>query len=479
MYQIDGIVIFESIDYALVPIYFFFIMLFAFAIRNATLRDSPMQKYFIPGLMVKIAGGLSFGLIYAFYYGGGDTFYYYWDSKAFNMALGDGLTQFYRLLTLPAGEITIYTSKYTSWICYFRDPAGWMADKVYGIISIFTLHSYWAMTIVMATLSFSGAWALYRTFYKLYPQLNQQLAYCVLFVPSVFFWGSGVLKDSITFGCLGWITYSSYQIFFRQKNVIGNLIIILITAYIAIEVKAYIIISFLPALLFWIFLTYRSRIQLQFIRVISGPAVIVMSLVFGYLLVGKLGEEFSKFSLQNVVSTSQNYQIWHSYLAETSHASGYSLGTIDGSWQSILKAFPRAVTVTLFQPFLWQAHSIVILLSAFESTFILGFTLYILYKNGLKRTLAAIIGNPNVFFCFFYSIIFAFSVGLTAYNFGALVRYKIPCMPFFLMGLVILNHLTAVDRKKREQEAGQHRVKKQMGRAIQRKPQLAFGKLPS
>jgi hypothetical protein len=452
MYQVEGIVIIESIDYVLTPIYFFLIMALAFIIRNSTVHDSAMKKYFIPGLLVKIIGGLALGLIYAFYYKGGDTFYYFYDSKAFNLALNDGLDQFWRLLTLSAGEQTIYTTQYTSWICYFRDHSGWMADKVYGIISIFTLHSYWSMTIVSAALSFSGAWALYRTFHNLYPHLTDQLAFCVLFVPSVFFWGSGILKDSITFGCLGWITYCSYQIFFRQKRIFGNLILLLAVSYIALKVKAYIVISFLPALLFWIFLTYRSRIQLQFVRVISGPAVFMMSMVFGYLLIDRLGQEFSQFSLQNVVSTSQNYQLWHSYLAETSHASGYSLGNVDGSWQSILIAFPRAVTVTLFQPFLWQANSIVILLSALESTFILGFTIYILYKNGIKRTFSAIINNPHVFFCIFYSVIFAFSVGLTAYNFGALVRYKIPCIPFFLMGLAILNYLTAVERKQLEEQ---------------------------
>lgn len=469
MYQVEGMVVLESIDYILTPIYFFLIMMLAFVIRNATLRDSPMLPYFIPGLMVKIVGGLAFGLIYAFYYKGGDTFYYFSDSLAFNRALGDGLDQFWRLLTLPAGEQTPYTTQYTSWVCYFRDPSGWTADKVYGVISIFTMHSYWAMTIVTAAVSFSGAWALYRTFHSLYPYLSKQLAYCILFVPSVFFWGSGILKDSITFGCLGWITFCSYQIFFKQKKVISNLIILVIVSYLALKIKAYIVMSFLPALLFWIFLTYRSRIQLKFVRVLSGPAVFLMTLVFGYLLINRLGEEFSQFSLQNVVSTSQSYQLWHSYLAETSHASGYSLGNMDGSWQSILIAFPRAVTVTLFQPFLWQAHSIVILLSAFESTFILGFTGYIIYMNGIKRTLGSIANNPTVFFCFFYSVLFAFSVGLTAYNFGALVRYKIPCIPFFLMGLVILNHLTAMERKQLEEEEAK-RVPTRVKRKVQPVP---------
>ena len=39
-----------------------------------------------------------------------------------------------------------------------------------------------------------------------------------------------------------------------------------------------------------------------------------------------------------------------------------------------------------------------------------------------------------------FSIFFAFSVGLTTSNFGALVRYKIPAVPFYLSAMLILYH---------------------------------------
>ena len=39
--------------------------------------------------------------------------------------------------------------------------------------------------------------------------------------------------------------------------------------------------------------------------------------------------------------------------------------------------------------------------------------------------------DPNLVFCLVFSIIFAFAVGISSYNFGALSRYKIPCLPFY------------------------------------------------
>jgi hypothetical protein len=46
--------------------------------------------------------------------------------------------------------------------------------------------------------------------------------------------------------------------------------------------------------------------------------------------------------------------------------------------------------------------------------------------------------DPNLSFSLAFSIIFAFAVGISSYNFGALSRYKIPCLPFYAASLIIL-----------------------------------------
>ena len=42
-------------------------------------------------------------------------------------------------------------------------------------------------------------------------------------------------------------------------------------------------------------------------------------------------------------------------------------------------------------------------------------------------------------FSFVFAIFFAFGVGLSTSNFGALVRYKIPCIPFYLSSLWLVS----------------------------------------
>jgi ABC-type sulfate transport system permease component len=66
------------------------------------------------------------------------------------------------------------------------------------------------------------------------------------------------------------------------------------------------------------------------------------------------------------------------------------------------------------------------------------FTLYVLLKAGVVRFFTSIFKDPMVVFCFWYSILFAVFVGTTTLNFGTLVRYKIPCIPFYLIALILI-----------------------------------------
>ncbi|MEO6169025.1 MAG: hypothetical protein ABIO46_04180, partial [Chitinophagales bacterium] len=384
-----GIQVLYVQDIILLPLYLAVILIFAWLYQNNAYKHTLYGSYFLPGLLVKIIGGLAVGAVYIYYYDGGDTFYYYFDAQAFNNSLKHSYALFFNLLFLPAQTITMSTYESTIGLVYFRDPSGWTADKFYGILSVLSFHSYPVMTVLTATLTFTGAWALYRTFTDLYPGLYKQFAMAILFMPSVFFWGSGILKDSITFGCLGWMTYSSYLIFFKGRKVFKNSVWLIFTSFLAIQLKAYIVISFLPAVLFWVFFTYRSRIKNQFVRVVAGPALFAVSLLFGFLMVQQLGAEFSKFSLQNVIETAETFHQWHGYLAENSNASGYDLGAFDGSLISLFSKIPAAVNVTLFRPYLWEVNNVVMLAAALESTFLFGFTIYILIRNGVVRTLSS------------------------------------------------------------------------------------------
>jgi hypothetical protein len=127
--------------------------------------------------------------------------------------------------------------------------------------------------------------------------------------------------------------------------------------------------------------------------------------------------------------------------------SGYSLGELDGSFGSMIRLAPQAINVSLFRPYLWEVNNQFMLLSCLESTFLLGFTLLILFRENFRAFRA--LTQPDIFFALSFSITFAFAVGVSTYNFGTLVRYKIPLLPFFALALILI-----ADYSRRERNVG-------------------------
>jgi hypothetical protein len=90
-----------------------------------------------------------------------------------------------------------------------------------------------------------------------------------------------------------------------------------------------------------------------------------------------------------------------------------------------------------FRPYLWEVHNPVMMMAAAEALFFLLLTLYLIFRQ-FKIFSHTIRSEPFLMFCLIFAIVFGFSVGLTAYNFGALVRYKIPALPMFGIVLAVV-----------------------------------------
>jgi hypothetical protein len=119
--------------------------------------------------------------------------------------------------------------------------------------------------------------------------------------------------------------------------------------------------------------------------------------------------------------------------------SSFSLGVdFDGSPASMAKMAPLAVNATLFRPYLWESKKASTLLSSLESLALMVLTLYALIQSRVVGFFKTLFTNAAVFYCFFFAILFALFVGATALNFGTLVRYKIPCMPFYIIALFLI-----------------------------------------
>ena len=428
-----------SLDFALLPVVLGIVYAFAYNFRNRWYpRNHPWRRYFIAGLTVKVFGSIFIGLIYAYYYKGGDTFNYFNQSQIINSAFDESPGKWLNLLfRIPSATNEAYYN-YISRMDFYNDSASYSVSAITAFVSSLTLNTYLPAAVLFAFISFSGIWALFRTFATLYPSLTRQIAIATLFIPSTFVWGSGIFKDTICMFGLGWLTYGTFQMLAKRNFKAGNAILTVLSFYLIAKVKPYILLGFIPALGIWILFNYSQRIK-------SPGAKFLVKLLFVAIIIGgflffmqRLGTEtLGKYSLDKLVQTS-SINRGYIYYVSGEEGSAYSLGDFDATIPGMLSKFPLAVNVTFFRPYLWEAKKVIVLLSAIEALIFLFITLKILFSVGIIRIWRTVNSDPTIQFCLIFSIIFAFAVGISSYNFGALSRYKIPCLPFYALALILI-----------------------------------------
>ncbi|MFA6152258.1 MAG: hypothetical protein WC716_13110 [Chitinophagaceae bacterium] len=426
------------LDYLLLPVFIFFIYRVGYLICNKYYpAGHPWRKYFLYGLGLKITGAIFIGLIYQYYYKGGDTAYYFYHAEIINSSLSDSFTKWINLIFhIPDAYNGDYFN-YTYKMEWYNDKSSYMICCITAFFGIFTLNTYLPTSILFAFLSFSGGWAMFRTFAQQYPSLIRYIAIAMLFIPSCLIWGSGIFKDTICMFALGWMLFSSFQLLIQRNMSLKNIVILIISFYILLVIKVYILISFLPALALWILFYYSHKIKPVFIRFFAKILVVVAALVmFGAVYVN-YSSSLGKYSLDQIAKTSLVTRDWIAY-SSGDQGSSYDLGEFEPNIQGLISKFPQAVNVTLFRPYLWEANKSLVFLNALEALVFLFLTLKILFTIGPVKIWKSISSDPNIQFCLIFSIVFAFSVGVSTYNFGALSRYKIPCLPLYLLALVLI-----------------------------------------
>jgi hypothetical protein len=279
-------------------------------------------------------------------------------------------------------------------------------------------------------------WAFFYAVQKKYPEATQWLAISILFVPTVIFWGSGILKDTITMGALAWLTYAFINIIELKRRSIKYWIIVLFSVWLIYSIKIYILICFFPMVFVWLYWKNIQSVKNPLLKIFIAPALFLIFGIIAFASLQVISAQEQKYSLDAIAERAAitAYDIRYGWGARTGGDGGYDLGTLDGTWQSMVRLLPSAINVSLFRPYLWEVKNPLMLISALESFSLLIFSIWFLIY---KKQLVNVFKDPFLVFCFFFVLLFAFGVGVSTYNFGTLMRYKIPMMPFFLLALTV------------------------------------------
>lgn len=436
-----GTINFQWWEYILLPGYFLIIYIFAARIKSKNLTQHPEYRYFILGLNFKIFAAIFFGIIYVFYYKGGDTISYYQSTIPLKNLLLKDPSDFYRIYfhTIHTNLELYNTFNFETGIplnYMYIDPKTFMVCKLTFPIMMITFQSYFGTTLILATLSYIPLWKLYRTILSYFPTLQFELAIGILFIPSVLFWGGGIMKDTYTFGAISFAVVFFSRILNNPKYVM-NYIYLIISVLMMLSIKPYMLIVLFPSFSIWIIAQYISAVKNILFKVILLPLILTISFAVAFLILNMLGDSMDKFALDNALETAVITQ--QDLIREDQYGSNnFDIGEFDATLTGVLSKFPIATLSGLFRPSLVEVRSPVMLLSALENLFMISLMIITLFKVKLRMIFQLIYSHPFLIFSVTFVILFAFMIGLTTSNFGALVRFKIPLMPFFMSTILIL-----------------------------------------
>lgn len=425
-------------DIFLVPAYLIIIYAIASIIVKRNINDKPYYKYYKWGLFAKIFAGLAFCAVYLFYYEGGDTIYYYRGAKAiFNMAGKDFGTFFSLMLGNMSPENYAQFDTTTGYPTYYHSANSFAVNRFSVPFYIFGLGSYLGTTIILNAFLFINLWEFFEFVAKKYTEYTQEIAVAIFFIPSVIFWGSGLLKDGYTLVSGYMIFVLFHRIFFEKKRVVQNIFLFIFWAYIVIAIRPFIFYAAFATALIWLGFGSVKNIKSKFLRTIALPGILTIVWIIGAASIVQLGQVVGGHYGTIDGMLEQAWIIQDDLTRGYYGPNSFDIGSFEPTIPGILSKAPQAILAGLYRPFIWEAGNPLMLVSGVESLVLLIFTFFVLIRSGIKTVFLHLRDNPLILALLIFALTFAFMVGLTTANFGAMVRYRIPLIPTFLIVIIL------------------------------------------
>lgn len=411
--------------------------------------DNIEDKYiFTLGFILKIMGATTAVLIYLFYYGGGDTTDYFESGKFLLEYVSENIDQLPTILL--SSDLKNYQEiafiQFGKKINYWYSKPTYTISKIALLFNFITVNSFFLTSILCSYFSFFSSWKLYR-FILNHTALNRtHVGYAIFLMPSVIFWGSGLFKDTFTLAGLYLLIIGFVQFFGYNKFKLYNILYMIIGVYLLYSIRSFFLMAALPFLIIWVISLKFYAIPSFTVKFFLTPIFIGLISLSGFMMLKTISETFQELSFEKLVDKSKGFQSWHTTL----QGSAYSLGDIDYTSNALVSKIPASLTVTFFRPFLWEANKPIILLSALQSLFFLLVTVYLILRMRIIYFFSSFFKSPQAIALMGFSLFYGMVVGFTSYNFGALDRYKIPCLSTYMLALLFIldkyNHINKVEK---------------------------------
>ena len=277
--------------------------------------------------------------------------------------------------------------------------------------------------LVFCILSFLGNIALFR-FFQLASSLPPKVIFIIIFgIPSFIFWGSALLKESLLLFNLGFLLFFSQKIFVKKQT--KYLPLFLLFILFSISVKTYVFLAIIFPLTYYLI---SQKNNLNFIS--RKIAYALLGVLFISLLLS-----YKDFFINSI----RNKLIDFKSIAEQSNAGSQIYMPNFEDFNEAIQLIPMALYNVLIHPIFPPKWNLLSTIVAIEHLVLIGilFLPLIAFKKQPKQISFFI-------FCISFTLILSIIIGLSTPILGAIVRYKVALLPFYVIALITFVDLNKI-----------------------------------
>jgi hypothetical protein len=366
--------------------------------------------------LLKVIAGIFYGWV-GLYYGDLAQMFDTWSYHH------NGIVE-YRLLGTNPGEYftNLFHNPYENGLenffgsndSYWNDLKGNFFIKILSVLDIFSFGHYYINVIFYSFLTLFGPAAVFRVMTDAFPGRRIPILLATFFVPSFFYWSSGIYKEGLIFTAIGLIIYHIYFADKEKKYTLKRVVYILGGLLLLLLLRNFLIIIIVPAILAWLLANRWPR---------YGLACFIGLYVFAGILFFTLRYVDQRFDFPKAVVDKQQAFV------KVVGNSSIPIKQLKPNVISFLKSTPQALTLSAIRPYPSDIHHLLSLAAALEINFLL--LLFIISLVWRKR--GPFQSKNVVYFCLFFSLSLLLGIGFSVNNLGAIVRYRSIVIPLLVV----------------------------------------------
>ena len=347
--------------------------------------------------LAKVFCGFMVYLIYAFYYGNrieADTFKYFDDSYYLYESLYTRPIDFFKMLfginCEGAYFDDLYYDKMNNWYRVYENSLyndNRLIIRVNAALRLFSFGNYHVHSIILNFIAFIGSVGMAR-FFLYFVQTKWKVYVAVFFIPSVIFWSSGILKESLLLFAMGLFCYFLYRLVITKNWV--NLLFLLFPFLLLMLLKFYVFVAFIPAILGWYF-SETTRLKWK-----AFPLVFGVLSIFAIIL----GAWDSSYNFIHILVRKQHDFINMSIAFRVNSA--IQMEYLDENIFSILKAVPFGIINSLTRPWPLEIKN-ALFVPAMMENLVLLVLITIVFIQKVKNPIRS---SNFILFCFLFTFFF-------------------------------------------------------------------------